>query len=882
MIYRYVSGAIFGFLSLLVLVLGPFRALAVTSPAGFQVTTVSGGLAAPTSFAFAPDGRIFVAQKSGAVRLIKNGVLQSQPVLQLTDLNDFADRGLEGIALDPNFAQNGYMYLSYTFENTPGQNYTGMKTGRIVRLTVSGDTADLATKVVLVGVVGGDAAHPSCRNFATTSDCVISDSGAHSMGALHFGPDGKLYATLGDGSGYQTADPWAQRSQDIHALAGKMLRINADGTAPADNPFYNGNSHDNQSKVYSYGHRNAYRFTFRPTDGVLFIADVGWTAWEELDIGVAGSNYGWPCREGYSSTGYNCTAATATKDPIYVYDHSSGSASIIGGVFMGSAYPAQFQGNYVFGDYSNNYLKRLVLNSDNSVASVQDFITGADGPVDIEQGLDGTIYYLAINKGELRKISYSAANRPPVANISANPTLGAAPLLVHFSSANSTDPDNDPLTYLWDFGDGQFTTNTNPDHTYTSNGSYTVTLTVTDSHNASANTHITIAVGDTAPTNANPHHVSTSITPSPTHIGDQTTITSNVRNDGAASPFIVDMEVYDSTNTKIAQKVFENQTILTGATSQFAFDWLPPAFGDYTVKLGLFKSGWSGLYEWNGSTLSVSVLARSPAPSQTPGFSQTTTLGSASPTVGSTQTISSNVQNTGGAIDVLFDMEVYKDGAKVGQKYFDNQHFDANQSRVFSFDMPVQTAGDYHVSVGIFKPGWSGLYNWYTDTTLFTATAATLPPPTPTPGVAMYQDALAQGWENWSWGSTVNFSDTSQVSEGSNSIKISYNSGWAGLFLHNGAGLHTASKTALQFAIAGSGNSGQQVQVYLIDSNGTQLATKNVSQYISGGITAGTFKTVSIPLSDLNASNKTIGGIVFQDASGSGGASISLDNIKVQ
>ena len=273
----------------------PLSALAITVPSGFQVNTVVAGLTLPTSFTFAPDGRIFIAQKSGAVREVKNGVLQPTPVVQLTDLNDYADRGLEGIALDPNFSQNGYMYLAYTYENTPGQNYSGPKTGRIVRLTVVGDTANLSSKVVILGTVGGTIAQPSCLNFATTSDCIPSDANTHSMGALHFGPDGKLYASLGDGSGYLTADPEAYAAQDVHWLGGKMIRINTDGTGPADNPFYDGNAHDNQSKVWALGDRNMYRFNWNPSDNKMFIGAGGWATWESIYIGAKGANYGWPC-----------------------------------------------------------------------------------------------------------------------------------------------------------------------------------------------------------------------------------------------------------------------------------------------------------------------------------------------------------------------------------------------------------------------------------------------------------------------------------------------------------------------------------------------------------------------------------------------------------
>ena len=160
---------------------------------GFETEVVAGGFNLPVNMAFAADGRIFIAEKNGVVRLIKNGALVATPVITLSDVNAFGDRGLLSVELDPAFLSNGYMYLAYTFENTPGLNYTGPKTGRIVRVTVVGDTASEASKVVLVGTVSGDAASPSCKNFATTSDCIPSDSPSHSVGSLRFGPDGKLY-----------------------------------------------------------------------------------------------------------------------------------------------------------------------------------------------------------------------------------------------------------------------------------------------------------------------------------------------------------------------------------------------------------------------------------------------------------------------------------------------------------------------------------------------------------------------------------------------------------------------------------------------------------------------------------------------------------------
>ncbi len=845
---------------------------APTVPQGFQVNTVVSGLSLPTAFQFAPDGRMFIGQKSGAVRIFKNGQLLPNPVVQLTDINDYADRGLEGLALDPNFSQNGYMYIAYTYENNPGQDYKGNKTGRIIRLTVVGDTASLASKVVILGSVGGDAAHPSCRNFATTSDCAPSDSNTHSMGALRFGPDGKLWATLGDGAGYLTVDPLAMDAQDIHSLGGKMIRINTDGTAPSDNPFYNGNPNDNQSKVWSFGHRNSYRFSFRPSDGKIFFGDVGWATWEELNIGGKGRNFAWPCREGYITTSYNCTPVTASTDPIYVYDHHTGTGTAIGGVFLpASNYSVPYANNYFFGDYGNDILKRVVLNSDDSVASVEDFVTGAGGPVDFSIGPDGALYYAAINVGQIRKFVQGSGNRPPVASITANPTSGPAPLTVHFSGSNSSDPDNDPLTYAWNFGDGQTSTAANPDHVYNTNAIYTATLTVTDSHAASNAATAHISVGQTQ-SGANPHHVETVIAPSPVVIGHEETLTTTISNSGTTAPFIIDMEIYNSSNVQVAQKIYENQSVPTGGQSQFGLTWLPPAIGDYSAKIGLFKSGWSGMYEWNDQALPIKVLNR--APTGSPSFTQSTTV-TANPAVGSTDTIGVTVKDTGDFGDALIDIEVYKDGVQVGQKAFDNQHFEAGESKNFSYAYPVTSDGTYKISVGVFKTGWAGIYTWFDQVASFTTSGGAS-------SNSIYTDSLASGWENWSWGSTINFSDTSYVYQGSSAIKIRYDSPWAGMFLHN-PGLDTSGKANLAFAVNGGVSGGQTLQIFTYDANGIKSSVKNLSAYVSGGtIDANTWKQVSIPLADIGAQNKIISGIVIQDVSGNSGVSVNIDALRVE
>ncbi|TSC69106.1 MAG: hypothetical protein G01um101456_351, partial [Parcubacteria group bacterium Gr01-1014_56] len=476
-------------------------ARAAISEPGFEVEVVASGLTLPTVMAFSPDGRIFVAEKGGTVKVVKNGVLLSTPVITLTDVNTFGDRGLIGMAIDPDFATNGYLYLSYTFENSPGSNFGGAKVGRIVRVTVVADTASESSKVVVLGTVGGTPALPSCEDYPAGSDCIPSDSMSHSVGGLRFGPDGKLYATLGDGANFDTVDPRALRAQNLDSLAGKVIRITTDGTAPSDNPFYNGDPNANRSKVFALGVRNAFRFNFSPTSGALFLGDVGWSTWEEVNIITPGNNYGWPCHEGMGTTTYNCTASSGAQDPAYTYVHDvNGAGAITAGSFpSNSVYPAQYDNSWFFGDYAQNWIKRLVIDGSNNVVSVENFMDNPDGPVDISTGPDGNIYFISIYTGNLNRLTHTMGNRRPVPVVSANPTSGLAPLTVNFSSAGSGDPDGDPVSFSWNFGDGATSTQTQPVHTYTTNGTYTAALTVTDSQGSSASKSIAITIGNQKP-----------------------------------------------------------------------------------------------------------------------------------------------------------------------------------------------------------------------------------------------------------------------------------------------------------------------------------------------------------------------------------------------
>jgi glucose/arabinose dehydrogenase len=483
---------------------------AATLPLGFSEEVIAAGLAEPTAFTWLPDGRILIAQKSGLVRVVKGGALLPTPFIDLTaSVNDYFDHGLLGIAADPDFATNGFVYLLYTFENNPSQ-FDGTKTARLTRVTATGDVAGPATEVTIVGTQVGT----SCTLLPAGADCIPSDGPSHSVGNIKFAADKTMFVTIGDSASFNTVDDLALRAQDITSLAGKMLHITRAGAGVPTNPFWNGDPNANRSKVWAYGIRNAYRFNLRPGTGMPYAGDVGWNTWEEIDAVPAGANLGWPCYEGNAiQAGYQPKAvcqslyalgAGGVRAPILAYARQGVSAAATGGAFYsGTVYPAAYRGAYIYGDYGQDDLRMLRVDaSDQLVAgSATTFATTADGPVAIESGPDQNIWYLSIVSGQLRRLVYTAGNTPPIAVASATPSNGLAPLNVQFSSAGTRDPDGDPLTYLWAFGDGTASsTLPNPTHTYSANGAYTAQLTANDGRGGISTASVLVTVGNRAPT----------------------------------------------------------------------------------------------------------------------------------------------------------------------------------------------------------------------------------------------------------------------------------------------------------------------------------------------------------------------------------------------
>jgi glucose/arabinose dehydrogenase len=313
-----------------------------------------------------------------------------------------------GIAFDPNFATNRFIYLYYTRTTSPIKN-------RVSRFTASSSNPDVV----------------QANSELVILDNIASDAGNHNGGAIHFGLDGKLYVAIGDGGANSS------NSQSLSTLSGKLLRINSDGTIPSDNPFVS--TSGARGEIWALGLRNPYTFAVDPVSGAIHINDVGQNTWEEVNLAARGANYGWPTCEGV------CSNSNFTN-PIHTYSHSVGSAVTGGTFYRSNVFPSQYYGSYFFSDYVGGWIKRL-----NASNQVSDFWGPDNGPVDLKVGPDGALYYLSLYEGTVYKIQPVSTNRVPTASFTATPTSGVAPLAVSFNAGASSDPDGDPLTLLYEW-----------------------------------------------------------------------------------------------------------------------------------------------------------------------------------------------------------------------------------------------------------------------------------------------------------------------------------------------------------------------------------------------------------------------------------------------
>jgi glucose/arabinose dehydrogenase len=379
---------------------------AATLPTGFTEDRIARGLENPTAMALAPDGRLFVAEKEGTLRVIKNGTLLPAPFLTVP-VSFLGERGLVGVTLDPDFPRTPYVYVYYTVPTPAVHN-------RLSRFTADGDRAAPGSEVVLLDLDN------------------LSEAAFHNGGALHFGPDGKLYVAAGDnGKG--------PNAQSLKTLLGKILRLEADGSIPSDNPFYSTASGNNRA-IWALGLRNPFTFSFQPGTGRMFINDVGQDAWEEIDDGLAGSNYGWPVTEGPAAGG-------RFRSPLFSYAHGSGGTSgcaITGGAFYNPEnpqFPDRFTGSYFFADYCNGWIRRYNPRTNTAFA----FATGIPNAVDLQVAGDGSLYYLAYGSGEVFRVYYTGNPAPRITSQPVD-TIVAPRRPVTFTAGASGAP---PLSWQW-------------------------------------------------------------------------------------------------------------------------------------------------------------------------------------------------------------------------------------------------------------------------------------------------------------------------------------------------------------------------------------------------------------------------------------------------
>jgi glucose/arabinose dehydrogenase len=538
----------------------------VELPDRFQQTAVITGLTNPTAVRFAPNGQVFVAEKSGMI-YVYDGIGDTTPttVVNLTtQVHNFWDRGLLGLAVDPQFPTRPYVYVFYSHDvkldgtsprwGTPGVPSDPCPTppgptsdgcvinGKLSRIDIN--------PVTMAGVEVQLLQGHWCQQYPS-----------HSTGDLAFGQDGMLYATAGDGASFTFAD-WGQdgspvnpcgdpggpspappsaqggalRSQDIltpgdpQSFDGSLLRMDVSNVAagvqiPLDNPLV-GNATADDDYIVAHGLRNPFRLANRPGTDEIWISEVGWNDWEEINRVMDPTdstieNFGWPCYEGGNGTslhqgGYDganltvCENLYATNDnplgggatsvltaPFYAYNHSqkvvpgeacgTGSSSATGSAFyQGGDYPPDYDGAYFFADASRMCIWTIRAGGDGvpNPAAREPFVSLAAGRiVDVQIGPEGDIFYADFDGGNIFRVEYFPELEPPTAEFTATPTSGNAPLFVSFDASGSSHPSGGPLTYAWDLdGDGALDDSTAvaPTFTYVTSGVHHVRLRVTE------------------------------------------------------------------------------------------------------------------------------------------------------------------------------------------------------------------------------------------------------------------------------------------------------------------------------------------------------------------------------------------------------------------
>jgi glucose/arabinose dehydrogenase len=565
-----------GVVALCLLAVVPSLAAGEDLPSGFQGEAVITGLEEPTNFRFAPGGRVFVAEKTGKI-LVFDGVDDATPQLfadMRTEVYDTGDRGILGLALDPSFPAKPYVYVLYTYDHILGDPAPAPKwgtegtsgdpcpeprgadaclvSGRVVRLTAEGDhAAGGALTPLEAPLIEG-----WCQQFSS-----------HSVGDLQFGPEGALYASGGDGASFSHVDQGqlgepenpcgdppseggALRAQDVRTpadptgLNGSVIRIDPEtGEGWPGNPIAS-SSDANARRIVAFGLRNPFRFAIDPATREVYVGNVGWNDYEEIDRFNPASpdayNSGWPCYEGperqpnYEGARLGlCESLYATpgaaSSPFFSYRHRQGltagdpcldfrGSAISGFAFYpGGPFPPSYQGAMFFSDSVRGCIYAMFPGADGrpDPSTVTTFMTHSDpySGVDLEVGPEGDLYYSSLftekegnefEPGAIHRIGYFSGNKPPVAQLTVDHQWGPKPLEATFNAGGSSDADGDPLEYEWDLnGDGVYedapTTDSSATETFNDNENHTVAVRVVDPSNASSVARVTVYPGDTPP-----------------------------------------------------------------------------------------------------------------------------------------------------------------------------------------------------------------------------------------------------------------------------------------------------------------------------------------------------------------------------------------------
>ncbi|WP_254838672.1 Ig-like domain-containing protein [Natronomonas marina] len=452
---------------------------AAVQPSNFSSSTFLSGVNQPMGMTFLPDGRMLLLEKPGTIEITDpgDGTKDTSTYLDITGkVNDGSERGLIDIALDPNFEQNGYVYVFYSND--------AEDTNRIARFTHQENGGGLQSTA--------DAS----SEFVVWKEDEQWQSCCHQGAGLDFGPDGKLWLTTGDD--FQGGAV----SQDLSRASGKVIRVNKDGTIPQDNPYVDDGDPNTLGEIWAYGVRNPFRAEWDLQSGRFFFGDVGGNSapdYEEVNVATLdnpAANYGWPDCEGTSKSNEDAPCDVSQTAPVYSYPHSEGNSITGGEVYRGQQFPDEYQGAYFFGDYAKDWIKYLTFDSNGDVQSVEMFEDSANNVNAISVGPDGSLYWTSISDGTIHEVTYTGNQAPSIDSVSATPTSAAsAPQTVDFS-VSASDPDQDSLTYNWTFGDGSTASGASPSHTYQSAGTYTAYVEVSDGTQTVESQPIEITIGE--------------------------------------------------------------------------------------------------------------------------------------------------------------------------------------------------------------------------------------------------------------------------------------------------------------------------------------------------------------------------------------------------